>query len=162
MSRSGASSSPSPSAPSAASTRASADRLAGRHLRLGWWALFLFAALGLALELLHGFKAPFYLDVANETRRLMWRLAHAHGVLVALIHVVFGVSLHAVSAFGGPRRELIGTLLTAALILLPGGFFLGGAVVYGGDPGLGILLVPVGASALLGALAQAARGLPRS
>ncbi|MGE3178035.1 MAG: hypothetical protein AB7O32_11235 [Vicinamibacterales bacterium] len=132
-----------------------------RHLRLGWWALFGFATLGLALELFHGFKAPFYLDVSNETRRLMWRLAHAHGVLVALVHVVFGLSLQAIAGFGGARRDLIGTLLTAALVLLPGGFFLGGAVVYGGDPGLGILLVPVGACALLGALALAALGLNR-
>ena len=37
----------------------------------------------------------------------------------------------------------------AASFLLPGGFFLGGTFIYGGDPGLGILLTPLGALALL-------------
>jgi len=37
----------------------------------------------------------------------------------------------------------------AASVLLPGGFFLGGVVFYSGDPGLGVLLVPVGAMSLL-------------
>jgi hypothetical protein len=32
---------------------------------------------------------------------------------------------------------------------IPAGFFLGGAVVHGADPGLGILLVPLGALLLL-------------
>ena len=39
-----------------------------------------------------------------------------------------------------------------ASLLLPGGFFLGGVVIYAGDPGLGILLVPVGALLLLTAV----------
>jgi len=39
--------------------------------------------------------------------------------------------------------------LTGATVLLPGGFFLGGAMIYAGDPGVGILLVPVGALLLL-------------
>src|SRR5882672_7973847 len=49
---------------------------ARRHLRLGWWSIFVFAGLGLLLESFHGFKLGAYLDVSNETRRLMWRLAH--------------------------------------------------------------------------------------
>ena len=55
-----------------------------RHLRFGWWSLLGFLCLGFMLELLHGFKAGFYLDVSNETRRLMWTLAHAHGALLGL------------------------------------------------------------------------------
>jgi hypothetical protein len=52
--------------------------------------------------------------------------------------------------------------LSAATVLLPSGFFLGGVVTYGGDPGLGILLVPVGAAFLLGALLTIAlRAKPR-
>ena len=37
-------------------------------------------------------------------------------------------------------RELLG-----ALVLLPLGFFLGGVFIYGGDPGIGVILVPPGA-----------------
>lgn len=36
----------------------------------------------------------------------------------------------------------------AASVLLPGGFFLGGIFIHGGDPGLGIFLVPLGAGFL--------------
>ena len=56
-----------------------------RHLRVGWWSLLLFATLGLVLESLQGFKVRAYLDVSNETRRLMWTLAHAHGTLVGIV-----------------------------------------------------------------------------
>jgi hypothetical protein len=42
---------------------------------------------------------------------------------------------------------------------MPGGFFLGGLVFYGGDPGLGILLLPVGALLLLLAVSQTALSL---
>jgi len=56
-----------------------------RHLRFGWWSLLVFATLGLILESLHGFKVRAYLDVSNETRRLMWTLAHAHGTLLAVV-----------------------------------------------------------------------------
>ena len=64
-----------------------------RHLRIGWWSLFVFAALGLMLESFHGFKVRAYLDVSNETRRLMWRLAHAHGTLLGVVHILFGLML---------------------------------------------------------------------
>jgi hypothetical protein len=121
------------------------------HLRFGWWSLFVFAALGLVLETLQGFKAPLYVDVSHDTRRLMWTLAHAHGVGLALVHVLFALSLAALPA--EPARDrLVSRALIAASVLLPGGFFLGGAFYYSGDPGAGILLVPVGAVLLLTAL----------
>ena len=65
---------------------------ARRHVRFGWWTLLVYAALGLALEALHGFKVAAYLDVDNDTRRLMWRLAHTHGTLLGALNVrgVFG------------------------------------------------------------------------
>jgi len=66
---------------------------ARRHLRIGWWSLLCFATVGLVLEMLHGFKVRAYLDVSNETRRLMWTLAHAHGTLLSLVHVIFGLTL---------------------------------------------------------------------
>jgi hypothetical protein len=119
-----------------------------RHLRFGWWALLLFAALGLMLEALQGFKVAAYLDVSNETRRLMWRLAHAHGALLGAVNILFALTLDASpSAFPGAPR--ISTSLIAATILLPLGFFLGGVAFYSGDPGIGVLLVPVGAALLI-------------
>ncbi len=126
------------------------------HTQFGWRSLLLFASLGLILEGLLGLKVGAYVDVSNDTRRLMWRLAHAHGALLGLIHVAYGLSLQ--SGVLGPadaaRRNLT---LTAAAVLLPAGFFLGGIQFYSGDPGLGIALVPVGALALLVALFQIAR-----
>ena len=61
-----------------------------------------------------------------------------------------------------PRLRQVGvisTLLIAASLLLPGGFFLGGVTYYEGDPGLGILLVPPGAVLLIAALFLIARGV---
>ena len=52
----------------------------------------------------------------------------------------------------------------AATALMPAGFFLGGFYLHGGDPGLGILLLPVGAVFLALAvfmMARASRGPSR-
>lgn len=125
--------------------------LAQRHLRFGWTTVLVFAVLGLTLEALHGFKVRAYLDVANDTRRLMWTLAHAHGTLLGIVNVLYGLTVASVPGWG--RRPLTSRGLVAAAVLLPAGFFLGGLLPYGGDPGLGILLVPVGALALVAALA---------
>ena len=126
------------------------------HLRFGWWSLLTFATLGLVLETLQGFKVPLYVDVSNDTRRLMWTLAHAHGVGLASVHLLFALSLPALPA--EPARDrLASRCLFAASILLPGGFFAGGLIYYGGDPGPAILLVPVGAVLLLVALFVVAR-----
>ena len=129
-----------------------------RHLRFGWWSLLLFATLGLLLESLQGFKVRAYLDVSNETRRLMWTLAHAHGTLLALVHVIFGLTMRATPPTVMPHLHLISSSLIAASVLLPGGFFLGGIAFYSGDPGLGILLVPIGGVLLLFAVFWIARG----
>ena len=137
------------------------DALRQRHLRFGWWSLFVFAASGLALESLHGLKVGWYLEVAHETRRLMWTLAHAHGTLLALVHIAFAATLPSV-ATAARVRTIASPALTAASILLPGGFFLGGLVTYDGDPGLGIVLVPLGAIALLVALVLTALAIESS
>src|SRR6185503_13621800 len=118
-----------------------ADRdYARRHLRFGWWSLLLFATIGLVLESLHGFKVSAYLDVSNETRRLMWTLAHAHGALLSMVHVLFGLSVRVAPEMGTRDRPLISRCLIGASVVLPGGFFLGGIGSYGGDPGVGVLL----------------------
>lgn len=80
---------------------------ARRHLRFGWWSLLAFTAFGLALELLHGFKVGAYLDVSNDTRRLMWTLAHAHGTMLAVLHVVFGLTVRVAPDMGLPVRPLV-------------------------------------------------------
>jgi hypothetical protein len=123
-----------------------------RHVRLGWLSILVFLSFGVVLESLHGFKVDWYLNVANETRRLMWTLAHAHGVLIGVLHLGFAFTLRAIEApaSGWPRTASL--CLSAATVLLPGGFLLGGAVTYGGDPGRGILLVPVGAALLFAAV----------
>jgi hypothetical protein len=130
---------------------------ARRHLRFGWWSLAVFATLGLVLESLHGFKVGAYLDVSNETRRLMWTLAHAHGTLLSMVHVVFGLSVRVAPEVSARERPLISRCLIGASLLLPGGFFLGGVTFYGGDPGVGVLLVPVGAVSLIIAVFLLAR-----
>lgn len=103
------------------------------------------------LESLQGFKVAAYLDVSNDTRRTMWRLAHTHGTLLGVINVLFALTLRS-SAVTPAAASRISITLTGATLLLPLGFFLGGVVFYGGDPGIGVLLVPVGAVLLLLAL----------
>ena len=130
---------------------------ARRHLRFGWWSLLFFTTLGLMLESLHGFKVPAYLDVSNETRRLMWTLAHAHGTLLSMVHVLFGLSVRSAPESGARDLPLVSRCLVGASVLLPGGFFLGGVGFYGGDPGVSVVLVPVGAAALMIAVFLIAR-----
>ena len=133
-----------------------------RHMRVGWWSFFLFTTFGLVLESLQGFKVRAYLDVSNETRRLMWTLAHAHGTLLSLLNVVVGLSIRLVPELGARHRRLMSAALLAATVLIPGGFFLGGIGFYSGDPGLGVLILPIGAALLLIAVFVLARnaGLP--
>jgi hypothetical protein len=133
-----------------------------RHLTFGWWSLLVFATLGLTLEALHGFKVRAYLDASNDTRRLMWTLAHAHGTALAIIHVVFGLMLRVAPDTTARSVPTISTSLIAASVLLPGGFFLGGVAFYAGDPGIGIALVPIGAASLLYAVFAIARGVTKS
>jgi hypothetical protein len=127
------------------------------HLRVGWWALLFFLCGGIALEALHGFKAGFYLDVGNETRRLLFTLAHAHGTLLAVLNLLFAATLPALPALRGASLVAASRCLIGALILLPGGFFAGGVVIHDGDPGLGVLLVPPGALLLVVAVFLTAR-----
>ena len=47
------------------------------------------------------------------------------------------------------KRGLASVCLRGATLLIPAGFFLGGAFIYSGDPGLGIVLVPIGGLMLL-------------
>lgn len=139
---------------------AASDPYVRRHLRIGWWAILIFLTLGIVLEALHGLKVGWYLNTSNETRRHMWTLAHAHGVLVGVLHLGFAFSVRTASGGSQSWKRIASTCLSGATVLLPGGFLLGGIVIYGGDPGKGILLVPLGAAALFVAvLLTATRGL---
>jgi hypothetical protein len=116
----------------------------------------LFLSLGLVLEALHGLKWGSYIGVDVETRRTMWRLAHAHGGLIALIHLAFA---SVVNDLEPSVSRIASSCLIAAMALLPLGFFLGGVWFHAGDPGLGVLLVPVGGLSLLVSVALTLRGL---
>jgi hypothetical protein len=132
---------------------------ADRNLRFGWWSLLVFLSLGAALETLHGFKIGWYVDVGNETRRLMFTLAHAHGTLLALVNIAAGLTGRNVDRFS--LRPSVSFALIWAAILLPAGFFLGGIVIYDGDPGLGVWLVPIGALLLFYSVTRVAIDLSK-
>jgi hypothetical protein len=123
------------------------------NLRAGFWALFVFATLGLLLEVFHGLKLGFYLDVTNETRRLLLRLAHAHGALLGLLNIGYALAAH---AFPRLVDRLAERALLAALLLMPAGFLLGGIFARDGDPGASVALAAAGGVALLAGLGRLA------
>ncbi|MFK8001837.1 MAG: hypothetical protein AB8H86_19740 [Polyangiales bacterium] len=105
-----------------------------RSLRFGWVSLCVWSLLGVSLEAAHAFKwASFFED---ELARLLVRLAHAHGVGMALV-----VLAHAATAAG----MIPGRFLRAGAALIPLGFLLGAIGHPEGDPSFGILLAPLGA-----------------
>ena len=122
--------------------------LARKHLRFAWASLLVFVTLGLALEIFHALKMGFYLNVGNETRRLMWTLAHAHGVGLSLLNMGFGATIPRLWRTLPRGISIASKCIIFGTVFLPLGFFLGGIVTYGGDPGLGALLVPIAAVAL--------------
>lgn len=130
--------------------------VARAHLRFGWFALAVFATMGMVLEALHAFKVGAYLDVGNEVRRLMWTLTHAHGTLLALVNIAFALSLDRLTWSDAHQRTSSRALLAASLII-PGGFFAGGWFAHSGDPGIGAWLVPAGGMLLVWAAANAGR-----
>lgn len=123
------------------------------NLRAGFWAVLAFAGLGLLLEAFHAFKLGLYLNVDSETRRLLWRLAHAHGVLLGLLNVCYAL---AARAWPPLRSRLTERALLGALLLMPLGFLLGGAFARDGDPGASVGLAVAGGVALLIGLARLA------
>lgn len=125
------------------------DPTVSRHLQIGWQCLALFMLFGLALELMHAFKVQFFLNVSTEPRRLMWTLAHAHGTMLGLLNLAFSFTTFLSSDSSGFHRKFASLALITATVLVPGGFFLGGLWMHGGEPGYGIVLVPLGAILLV-------------
>ena len=120
------------------------------HRRFGWTSLFVWMTAGLVLESLHGFKASAYL--LDPVRRELWTLAHFHGSLLSVVNLAY-VRWAEAPGLGAGARVNASRALIAGTVLMPLGFFLGGAFHYEGDPGLGIFLAPIGALALLVAVA---------
>ncbi|MBT8135867.1 MAG: hypothetical protein KJO54_02510 [Gammaproteobacteria bacterium] len=124
---------------------------ARKCLRFGWAAVLVFACLGLLLESLHLVKLPLYMEA--QIRRELWTLAHAHGTLLGLVNVVFGLYGSQLTATAAHRAS---AALRTAAVLMPAGFFLGGIGNPETDPSLAIVLVPIGALLLITAAAIAA------
>src|SRR5438067_2276666 len=77
----------------------------------------------------------------------------------ALVNIAAGLTARIVERF--TLRPSVSFALIWAAILLPAGFFLGGIVIYDGDPGLGVWLVPVGAALLFYSIARIALDLSK-
>jgi hypothetical protein len=128
-------------------------------LRFGWTAVAVFLTLGIALEACHLFKLPYYLD--GTLRRELWTLAHAHGTLLGLLTVVFGLT--AGTCLPDERtRRIASWLVRLGALLVPVGFFLGGIGNTEVDPSPPIVLVPLGALLALLGVASLAVGSWRS
>jgi hypothetical protein len=113
-------------------------------IRQGWISLAGWIVFGLLIEGLIGFRSPVLLD--DSIRRDMFRLAHAHGTLLNLVLIAAAICAR-LDLIRLGRVTSLG--LRAAVVLLPGGFLFGGIWHFKDDPGVAILLVPVGAVLLL-------------
>jgi hypothetical protein len=117
--------------------------------RFGWASLLVWSAAGVLLEAAHAWKVSSVLD--DELTRLLLRLGHAHGAVLALVVLVFGEA--GAPLFADERSATrAGRLLRAAALLIPLGFALGALAHPEGDPGFAIFLVPPGALCLLAGL----------
>jgi hypothetical protein len=115
----------------------------------GWISLAGWIVFGLLIEGLIGFRSPALVD--DSVRRQMFRLAHAHGTLLNLVLIAAAISARLDLVRLG-RLTSLG--LRAAVILLPIGFLLAGVWHFKDDPGVAILLVPLGALLLLASAFQ--------
>ncbi len=127
-----------------------------RARSFGWWSLLVWLSLGMVLEAMHGFKVGWYLDVVNDTRRLMFTLAHTHGTLLALVNLAL-VATIARSPENERAVAKAATSLRWAAIAMPLGFLGGGIQILGADPGFAIVLVPIGGGLLIFGVLTAAR-----
>lgn len=123
-----------------------------RCRRFGWSALFCWAVFGLGLEAMHGFKLSAYLDDAL-TRELL-TLAHAHGVGLSLVVLIFGEA--GLPLFGEHECRAPSRALRVGALIVPTAFGLSAIDHPEGDPNVIVWLVPLGALAILYALAQTA------
>ena len=130
--------------------------LRGRHQKLGWVVLLVAATSGLVLESLVGFRVAAYVDFTAAPRRELWTLAHAHGTLLGALNLIYAALLPTMFQGRDRARSLASLGLVTAAVAMPLGFFLGGAFLIGNDPGLAIVMVPLGGAALVLALSLCA------
>ncbi len=138
------------------------DQAARSLLRFSLWTLAFYAGLGLALEGLHGFKIAWYLSAATTMRRELLTLGHAHGTLFSIAGIGVACSWPFFDSRLQARVRAATAMVRFATIATPFGFLLGGAFAQGGDPGLAILLVPMGALAFIAGITQLARSVARA
>lgn len=113
-------------------------------IRQAWISLALWIVFGILLEGFRAFRSPAVLD--DAVRQDMFRLAHAHGTLLNLVLIAAVICARLELIQLGPGASLG---LRASVILLPVGFLFGGLWHFKDEPGLAILLVPIGAVILL-------------
>lgn len=113
-------------------------------LPVGLAGLFVWLVGGVVLESLHIFKTAAYLE--DDVRRLLWTLAHAHGTLFSALCVIVSKVVPDLPLSARARRTS-DRLFAAGSVILPLGFLLGGIVHTESDPGVAVLLVPIGAAA---------------
>jgi hypothetical protein len=109
-----------------------------------WISLAAWIVFGLLIEGLIGFRSPMLMD--DLVRRDMFRLAHAHGTLLNLVLIAAAICAR-LDLIQLGRITALG--LRTAVVLLPVGFLLAGLWHFKDDPGVAILLVPIGAVLLL-------------
>ncbi len=103
-------------------------------------SIAIWMAFGLLLEGLLGYKTPAYLQDAQ--RRELFRLAHAHGTLLALVLLAAALVSDRLK-LEAPKSARVA--LRVGVVVLPLGFLLAGVWHYEGDPGVAIYLVPLAA-----------------
>ena len=119
------------------------------HLRFGWCCILGFVLLGLVLDYFHAFKVGWYLNVGNETRRLMGTLAHAHGTLLGGLNIAYAATLYVVGDRLVGKVKVTSGCLMSAMLLMPMGFLLAGLFTLKDEPGFAVFLVPIGGLLLL-------------
>src|ERR1044071_9878587 len=122
----------------------------------GWIFLAAWIVFGLLIEGLIGFRSPALLD--DAVRQDMFRLAHAHGTLLNLVLIAAAICARLELVRIGPGASLG---LRSSVILLPAGFLIGGLWHFKDEPGLALLLVPIGAVLLLASAIYLSLTLPR-
>ena len=97
----------------------------------------------------------------DELARLLLRLGHAHGTVLALVVLAFS-EVGATLLRGDVDARLAGRLLRVAAVLVPFGFALSAVAHPEGDPNVLVFFVPAGALCLLAGLALVTRAAWRS
>ncbi len=119
----------------------------------GWVSVAVWMTAGLLLEGLLGYKIPAYLN--DLQRRELFRLAHAHGTLLAVVVILAALCAKhfEINLSRTPQRAL-----QIGAVLMPVGFLLAGVWHTESDPGLAIWLVPVAGLMIIFAAISLAMG----